>query len=162
METLREIIGLMRQTAEASGKREVYYATSYVGAVQADFIRNVLIYDYGEPPRSGALLRGDRSSFLTIFAPVEWEKIRGSSDEEKIQSLVDQANQNLDYLLLPDEATIDFVETHLALYVFNRKTRAFREALLADGNWRRLAGPLKANENETVYLYGRGFSQAPM
>jgi hypothetical protein len=162
METLREIIGLMRQSAVASGKKEVFYATSYVGAAQADFIRNVLIYDYGEPPRSGALLRGDRASTLAIVAQVEWEKVRGANEKEKIKSLVEWTNQSIDYVLVPDEATVNYVERALAGYVFNTKTRAFGKALLESGKWKRLSGPLTLNENEAVYLYGGVDPQPPM
>ena len=59
----------------------------------------------------------------------------------------------MDYLILPDEATIGYAEKRLGLNLFNLKTRQFQRKLLATGRWEPISGPLVANEFEAVLLY---------
>lgn len=162
MDTLKQIIHLIQENAARHDKREVYYATLYVGALHFDAFRNVLIYEFGGAPgaemtmtsdANGLVFRSDRAGALAIVIPRDWENLPGDGDGQKVEYLARFATEGLDYLLFPDEATLHFVEKDLGHNLFNMKTRALCRKLLESGNWEKLSGPLVVNTTETVYLY---------
>jgi hypothetical protein len=161
MNALKTVVRLLLEDAGSRGKQEVSYACSHVGALQSYALRNVLLYEFGGTPSGakvtlpgGISLSGANAHLFQFVVPVEWEsQIPGKTDAEKIEALVRIAEEGLDYIVLPDEATLGFLETHLSHNLFNTKTRSFRSRLLASGRWERISGPVPITTHETVLVY---------
>lgn len=160
MPALRRAVDLMHDDTLRGGRTLARFATAHIVDFDALSLRSVLVFEYGARPWNNALTYGgvafrpeDTAAFSTTV-PVSWERdVAGRNDEEKLATLVSLASRDLDYIFLPDERSLDWLEKNRAFNFANTKTRAVKIRLLATGQWEPLGEPLVASPNETVQLY---------
>ncbi len=170
MQALRESIDRMRSDAQARNLTRVDYVSIHNWNLQTQFVRNVLLNEYGFkalrwhmlspegiPWQPYRMTRHKETSYELPFAPpvlLDWnDEIPGSSDEEKIEWLYQTAVRDIDYVFMPDDKTIDFMEKYISHIFINTKVRAIKKRFLASGEWEVLGGPLAITDFETVELY---------
>jgi hypothetical protein len=173
MSGYKSVIEQMSQDALRRGLRKA----EFIAPTTADFncmaLENVIIYDYGaicdrggkieeggcgdaRTLRSGVTLQFRHHSAFTATDDFLWKRdVPGASDQDKMNSLVSMAMQSTDYLLMPDERTLYYLETHQWGYLMNLKTRELKTRLLATGAWVQLGAGYPASENETIEVYAR-------
>jgi hypothetical protein len=88
--------------------------------------------------------------------PLIWDKVvEGTDDAQKIDWLLSEARSEIDYVFIPDEHTIDFVEKYIAHNLINTKVRAIRKRFLESGEWEKIGPPLAITDFERVELYAK-------
>ena len=163
MAALEQGIDLIQTDATARGKRDVQFTTSHIVDFQTSALRNVLIYERGARVHSGAyrlasglILRADHEWVMSPAVAMNWNvEIPGKNDAEKCAYLVALARQRLDYLFLPDDDSIAWMEQNRAQNFINTKIRMIKTAILASGHWTPFGPPLVASDYERVVLYAR-------
>ena len=81
--------------------------------------------------------------------------VEGPTDAQKIEWLLSEARQQIDYVFIPDETTIAFMEKYIAHNFINTKVRAIRKRFLESGEWEKIGAPLAITDFERVELYAK-------
>jgi phosphoglycerate-specific signal transduction histidine kinase len=93
---------------------------------------------------------------LTPAAEVEWEHIPGMSRVEKLEYVTRFVNEKIDYLILPTDDTIDFLETHISHVFINIVVRCLKASILKTGRWIPVSSTIRQSEDEMVLVYRNG------
>ena len=152
---------LMIQDARDRGLIDAQFDTTHVAWFEAMMLRNVLYYEFHGVDSRGGILVPEGVTFHCDYHPkfsgtaeINWtDELPGKTDEEKVDYLADLANREIDYMFLPDDKTIDFLERDMKHNYINTKVRRIKIRLLETGNWKQIGPPLVADEFETVMLY---------
>jgi hypothetical protein len=172
VEAFRQAIDRMREDSLRRKLPKVDFVTAHNWNFHPQFLRSVLLNDYGYTMVGSVTLSPEGIPWLreglyktsglqynyempfTAAVPLVWqEQVKGSSDAEKIEWMLVEARANLDYVFFPDEPTIDFMEKYIAHNYINTKTRAIRKRFLESGEWERVGEPLVVTEVERVEMY---------
>ena len=128
--------------------------------VPASF-RSFLIYDAGFRFTSNGFLTDTKRKFqirvgnvrgTSTATLVEWTRLPGTTDQEKVQILVDSLVNCTDILLLPSAQTAEYWKQNLSFNYINRHAPLLREELLKVGSWSTLAEKLKFSDHEEYSL----------
>jgi len=170
MPGMRAVIDRASQDARSRGLRRVQFVAPELGDFYSCGIINVLIYEYGATPGDEKNMKGvehavggmylpDGLSYLfpdelafTASDELFWKiRVAGSSDEEKLGNVVGMmVADNPDYLLLPDDATVKWLEHDRGFYFINMHTRAIVSRLRALNKWVSLGDPVPVDANEKI------------
>ena len=170
MSTLRQGIDWMREDAARKKLTQVDFVAFHNWNYHPSFIRNVLINEYGfrasrsflvspegirwQPSYVWKHQQGTYEGLVTASVALVWqEEVEGATDEEKIDWMVKTAGKDIDYVFLPDDETIDFMEKYIAANFINTKVRAIKKRLLETGEWEKIGPPLAITDFERVQLY---------
>jgi hypothetical protein len=161
MAPLRQMIALIENDMKQQGRTTAAYAAPFIGRFHVRGLKNVMIFDYGYRPENmgarspdGRWLAHERDYEFTAPVLVSWQRdIPGSTDEEKIQTIVKLALDKIDYLIVPDEKSLTFLEQHRAHNFIHSKTRAIVTRALASGRYQRLGGDIEIAPEEVLHLY---------
>jgi hypothetical protein len=162
MPGVRAIIDRASRDANAKGWPRVEMYAPMLGDFHSCSVSNVLTYEYGAIPRDDKAMyipHGLIYHFpmeLTFMAPDElfWKSnLHGDSVQERLDDAVSIIAASPDYVFLPDEATLKWLEQERSMYYINRKTRELRSRLLALGNWVKLGDPVPVSPNEKIEVY---------
>ena len=158
------LIDRMNQDASQRGARRIKYIVPEIGDFNSGALANLLIYEYGAMPgpdgdlRTGLGVTYDfpQQAAFVPAAEVQWKlDVPGQTDEDKMANLVSMGTKLPDYLLLPDDPTLDWLEHNLGFNYINLKTRELKTRLLATGTWVRLGNPAVTSEHEAIEVYRR-------
>jgi len=172
MSALRQGIDWMIQDAARKGLAQVDFVSFHNWNYHPSFVRNVLINEYGYRAERNFLMSlngvrwqpsyrwkrhsGTFEGMVTTNVVRVWDdEFEGTTDEEKIDWLVQAAGRDLDYVFLPDDTTIDFMEKYISNNFINTKVRAIKNRLFETGDWEELGTPLAITDFERVQLYSR-------
>ncbi len=161
MAAVRSILDSIRADAARRGLREVAFVNTYIGELNNSMLRNILIYEYGGMPAGGGIADPSGMRFggaadlaFSAASPGEWARnVPGATDEQKLSDLVRTALERVDYVLLPDEATLRYLESRVGFVYLNGKARELRRRILATGRWTPLGEPVALSPHETVRIY---------
>jgi hypothetical protein len=173
MAGFKSVIERVTRDATVRGLHEVEYIAPESGDFHYCAFSNVLTYEFGAlPGKDGDLNLGGRgearalSTGLTFRSPhrdaftatdeLLWKlEVPGQTEKEKMDSLVSMAMQSGNYLLVPDEPTLDWLEHNIGFNYINLKTRELKTRLLATGEWVQLGGAAATSEHESIVVYAR-------
>ena len=172
MSAMRQGIDWMREDSLRKKLPRVDFVTVHNWNYHPDFVRNVLINEYGyrasrwslmspegipwEPFHRWSHLEASYQLPFTSNVALVWKvDAAGLTDEEKIDWMVQTAATDIDYVFLPDDATIDFMEKYIAHNFINTKVRRIKMRLLDSGQWEPLGTPLTITDFERVQLYSK-------
>jgi len=154
----RKVIDLMQGDSAQQGKTKITFTTAFSYYLNTESIWNCLIYEYDFVPqknrlrqRKNSISKGRREYEAAV--PVEWNDLQGESSEEKLDELVEDARKNIDYLILPTDLTLGFLETKVSHNYINQFSRAFKTKVLATGLWEPLGEPVVNSTKEVVQIY---------
>jgi hypothetical protein len=162
MDALKASIETMRADAESRGLKRVSFLTSHIWNFQTEYLRNVLIYEYGGDAYDGQVVERGGMAWITPHdeafgapVPVVWNQIAGANDAEKIETMFRMAHNDVDYMLFPDDPTIDVLERDVPYNFINLKVRAIKKRFLESGEWVPLGGLLAITRQERVQIYAK-------
>ena len=154
----KKIISTMMVDAKQQGLKRAAFDSSYVFFINAYSLVSTLRFDTPEAKfdRHEILVNdiqvGPRAVFSNVVANADWSDLSGT-DREKLDSLVNKANEQLDYLVLPVDATAQFLQLKVSHNIINRHQTYLRQSVLADDRWEKLGEPVKNRTDEVVQLY---------
>jgi hypothetical protein len=161
MATLKQAIELMRADAISHGRNRIAFQTAHLWYFNADFIKNVLIYEFGADTDGTYIRTPDGICWESPYGgqfnaavPVSWSEIIGKTDAEKIETLFREGG-DLDYIFFPDASTIDILERDLPSNFINLKVRAIKKRFLESGAWLPVGSLLEMSPREHVQMYAR-------
>lgn len=159
MAALRTGIASMEQDARSRGRNQAEFATAHIVDYDVTALTNVMIYELGAVFEDKTLRMPDGLTFrptyqFTAARPLD-RKTKGTAvtEQEKYDYLRNVADQELDYIFLPDGPSIDWMEKNRPFNFANLKVRGFKRTLLATGRWCAIGDPLVASSYETLQLY---------
>jgi hypothetical protein len=172
MSAMRQGIDWMHEDALQKKLPRVDFVAIHNWNFHPDFVRNVLINEYGYRASRWSLVSPEgipwepfhvwkhleasyQLPFTSNVALVWQEDVEGSTDEEKIEWMLRTARKDIDYIFIPDDATIDFMEKYIAHNFINTKVRAIKKRFLDSGEWETLGTPLAITDFERVQLYSK-------
>jgi hypothetical protein len=173
IQAIRQGIDWMREDSLRRKLPKVDFVTLHNWNFHVQFVRNVLINEYGYRAMHRSMVSPEGivwerewryigrhvEGYDVPFAatvPLIWEReVEGSGDREKIEWLLSEANREIDYVFIPDETTIDFMEKYIAHNFINTKVRAIRKRFLESQEWERIGTPLAITDFERVELYAK-------
>lgn len=152
---LREIVRLIVTDAAAGGNSpSLSVAAAYSGALDANAIANVLVFDNGFTIDRQACLSNDITRLeprtLGLSSQAEWKAIVGANDDEKLNSLAEQIVSSIDFIILVDKTTPPIAHAHTPV---NLLTGRLNELILSHGGLQRLGGPIAVSGIEKVNIY---------
>ena len=161
MTAFRRAAELLRSDARQQGNNHAAFASTTVHCFATVFFANALLYEYAGRPVDGAIELPDGFRVSTpqqgrfqLLVPLDWENLPGAGDDEKYGGLVSLALAELDYIFLPDEPSISYLEARVSHNLQNLKVRELRRRLLATERWTPVAEPLVfAPGEEVLRLY---------
>jgi hypothetical protein len=105
---------------------------------------------------SGVTLQFHHNFAFTATDDLLWKiNVPGATDQEKMDNLVTMAQKSADYLVLPDDPTLTWLEVNIARNLMNVKTRELKTRLLATGAYERIGEPNIVSPYETIEVYAR-------
>jgi hypothetical protein len=159
MSAMQKVADEMISDAASRGLTTVRYAIPGIGDFHSCAFENTLIYDRGGTAEdegvkmpSGALLAFSDEGALTAQNPVIWNSLPGGTDEEKMRLLAARGLAK-DYLLIPPEATIEYLVRTRPFNLINLKLHDLRRRWLESGRLVKLGDANYISPAEGVELY---------
>jgi hypothetical protein len=170
MSAMRQGIDWMREDSLRKKLPRVDFVAFHSWNFHPFFMRNVLINEYGYRSSRWFLVspegipwepvhvwKHSEDSYELPFTASDasfWDDdVAGTTDAEKIESAYQTAQKDIDYVFLPDDATIDFMEQYIAHNFINTKVRTIKKRFLDSGEWEKIGTPLAITDFERVQLY---------
>jgi hypothetical protein len=144
--------------ARRQGRDTASYATTHCYYLNRGSLHNVATFDHPDAVWVDAAtrIRGvamQPDAYIDIAAQADWDRLPGTTDDEKLAHLLATADRDIDYLAIPDEATTAFVAEHLPFNVINRHAVTLRQRLLGSGRWTPVSDPIRNGDHEVVTIY---------
>lgn len=153
----REVVDSIIRDSKKNGYRNVKFSLPYISYLSVDGIKNVFLFDYKykKDVFNSAISRVDiiENHSLAVATPAEWNRVPGKTDEDKINTLVELANKSLNYLVVPEDDAISFIEENAFKEHVNLYTRKIKSKLIKSGNWEIISDNIIVNDNEIVKVY---------
>lgn len=154
----QQTLDIMLADAQTTGQSEARFATTHSFFLSTRSLRSVVLFDRANAQfttagasEQGVQLIADR--LMDIYAEADWQQVSGSNDADKVNHLVDQAGQHLDYLVIPTTSCSQMLRDHVAHNVVNRYAVTLRERLLAGGNWEAISPEIHNRDDEIVQVF---------
>jgi hypothetical protein len=158
----KAIIDSIVTDARNHGIESVAFDSSHVFFTHTRSLESAIRFDIPDAKFSGHQMHVEgikmqpRGVFSSCVAVSDWEAMKGTS-KEKLDQLIDQANDQLDYLLTPVGESVSYMQNQVPQNIINRHQEYIRQRLLSkDSPWVAVGGPVTNRSEETVQLYRNG------
>ena len=125
-----------------------------------DALFNILVFDKGYSHVVGMAasnreltIDADHAAQFTAATYWDWLTIPGATDAERIDHLVKTANSSIDYIFIPSDATLTWLETQRSSYYINHYSRWLAHEILANPAWSPISRQIPINASETFTIY---------
>ncbi|MDT7849340.1 hypothetical protein Q9292_06930 [Methylophilus sp. VKM B-3414] len=150
---ISKITTAIQSDMQRSSRKHATFEMTFIGGLDSVAILNSLIYDQGFTVSINNIVAKNNLS-LQALQPSglanhrEWLDLPGDKPEDKLTYLVNEANQNANYLILPEDGTKLIQHHAITPYEFQ-----FRDMLINTGNFERVSEPIKISNAETISIY---------
>lgn len=138
-------------------RENILLGVTYISNINDVSLSNILNFNYLASPSGYLIKPASRLNFPYTFnaisSPYNWEVLPGKTDSEKITTLVNKANEELHYVILPEDKSIPYIEPLAPYVIVNRHNGQIKKQLLASGNWKAISEPIQVDNHEVVRLY---------
>ncbi|HCF30358.1 MAG TPA: hypothetical protein DEV81_24885 [Cyanobacteria bacterium UBA11049] len=156
----QEILKAIIDDANLHNSSPTNFTTSYLSVINDETLQNIFIFDIDLKRKHidpGLFNRLSKTSVFYKVSDGEWSNIPGNSDQDKVDYLVQTANESVDYLVIPTRETARFVEKRITRNISsNTQAQEIRDALLRSRNWIAVSDLIKVSKHETVAVYRNG------
>lgn len=157
MTSLQRIVDVMLTDSRNHGVKEMRYGVAQLTSMCTGCVYSTAMFDRDNVQSTLDYLvcdgiRFESSNTFDIAAEATWSEVEGETDDEKLGNLLAKGDEDIDYLILPDDKTAGYIAETFAHNVINRHQVKLRQAIL-DRNWTPISEPIATNENETVIVY---------
>lgn len=123
-----------------------------------DVLYNILLFDRGfrgvrESVGNGVIKYNLSTPYSYIFAPVEWRDIPGDTDLKKTDYIAKNALQSTDYLILPSQETIQYLEKKAIHLSINNHLSDIYKKMISSNNWVAVSGNITITPQESYIIY---------
>ena len=157
MSAHREVLDTLFQDAKQLDKKQILFTTIHTYYMTTASLFNVLTYDYPSSWKDRVLvvegISFRRVGYLTPAVEVEWEHLSGTNRGEKLESVTRFINEKIDYVVLPTDETLDFLETHIRHVFVNIVARSLKTSILNTGRWTPVSATIQQSVDEKVVVY---------
>ena len=158
MAAQQALIDKMLENAKALNKSAFRYSVVQLSDLNSNSLYSILLFDRPNADRDlkQVTVEGIQINRISTFsrpAAIDWERVPGATDEEKVSGLIEDANDRIDYLVLPDLKTAEYLEVTLDQNYINRHLVALRTKITNDPSWVMIAGSLQTKDTEVVEIY---------
>ncbi|MDG1875354.1 MAG: hypothetical protein P8J27_15685 [Mariniblastus sp.] len=152
-----QLVETILKDAKAQGLQEVTFSVAQITDLDANILYSTLLFDWPDASAGmeGVTIDGVRIRRIAAFAyPAEadWKRIPGGDDESKIQELVADSDQRVDYLIIADDATAQKIPKTMGHNVVNRHLVRIRELVTQNPNWVPIQLEIHATKDEFVQV----------
>jgi hypothetical protein len=151
---IRQVVQAMTNTVtRADPPRRFAFASIYLGGLNQAVLFNTMFFDWHKAfDRDRAAVIGAsrlagvdlQSDFPTRLG---WSAVAGASDEEKVATIVQLADENADFIIAPGPGT-----ELMMSYYGNRFAAEIYRRLVESGQWEQIAGPITISPIETTII----------
>lgn len=140
-----------------SGRTQICFGVVQLTELNTHSLYSTLLFDRPNADRhlNHVEIEGTEMTRAPIFgvpAVADWQRVFGTTDEEKITYLMQQAELKIDYLVIPDAASAKSLADTYKHNIINRLLVPVREKVLA-GAWQKIPGPVQVNSGQVVEIY---------
>ena len=158
MAVQQELIETMIDDTKARDRSKLRYGVVHLTDLNTKGLYSILLFDWpGAIPTLQHVtvdsIQINRKVLFSLPAAIDWERVPGATDEEKLAGLIEKANTMFDFLILPDLETAKNIEVTIAQNFINRYLVKLRTKIVDDPTWVRIAGPIRTNDEEVVEIY---------
>jgi len=160
----RKTVNAIRKSPSIRSETTVAVNMFGCGSATASSFRNYLIFSLGFSmdqdgnlidPKTGQTLKIGTVGGAECATLVEWEKLPGESEEDRIQGLTNQLAESSDFLFVPTRETADYLEQNFSHNYINRYVPRLRDGLLKLGGWIVVREHLKFSDNDEYALLAK-------
>ena len=151
------VLDCLEQDSQQQRLSAIHATTTFMHQMSNVSLVNTVLFDSEQAAEHPHRLKLGETpltieSTFQLAAPVEFARVTGESDDEKIDALLQTAGQEINYLIVPDQATCDYIakQTHP---VINHHSQKIRQRVYNSPNWQRVAGSFQISPHETVEVY---------
>ncbi|MFK7767117.1 MAG: hypothetical protein AB8B55_07830 [Mariniblastus sp.] len=153
-----ELIDTMLDDTRGRKKNLLTYGVVHLTDLNSNSLYSTLLFDRadGTPALDGVTIDEIKIKRIATFsqpAATDWRNLPGETDDEKISGLIADANNRIDYLILPDKETAKYLETAANHNFVNRFLVQLRQRIVDDDSWFKVGRSIKTNDEETVEIY---------
>jgi len=154
----RDVISAMLESAANQNKTELRYGVTQITDFDANILYSTLLFDNPDanPGFDDVEIDGIKIRRVATFAQpavTDWRNVEGETDEQKMAWLVADANERIDYLVVPDRETAKRIAVNRAHNVINVHAVRIRELIVNDDSWARVKTGIEAGGNEFLEIY---------
>ena len=152
------VIDTMVDNALLRKQKELRYGTVQITDFDSNILYSVLLFDHDncQPHLDGVLVDGiDVRRIQTFSQPSEtdWAQLPGETDEAKIAAMVSEAGNEIDFLIVPDEASAESIPLQTGYNVINNHLVRIRELVINDESWALVKSDIQVDKKEFVEIY---------
>ena len=154
----KQTIDLIVADAREEGLKRVTLDSSHMYYLHSFSLEATMRFDIPEANfASGDIEIGGikvlpRPVFSRVVAQADWDELEGSP-EERLDQLVSDANEKVDYLILPGLVTANFLEQQVAHNLINKYQNKLRTRLLNSRQWVPIGNTIENSDREILQLY---------
>ena len=143
-----------RLRPELVSAKSIAVGFTYIGSLDSGVLLNSLAFDYGfQTDGSGCATEASRKlcSVSAVMAPaaqVDWIRIPGAGEDEKIDCLVAELKSKADVIIMVENVSLLPMSTAL-----NVRTERLQSGLLASGNLVPMGSAIPVSKTESVLVY---------
>jgi hypothetical protein len=152
-----QILQTIEKDAEQYNREYVRFGVTYEKDLSTASLDNTLRFDCPKGRVEGnalyldQILTSDDRTFC-LPAVVNWTSTPGENDADKVNHLVAMATRNIDYLIIPDEASADFI-SKMQSAVVNKKIKLIRQQIISSADWQPIGPLVKITPVESAMVY---------
>ncbi len=153
-------LGYLQRDSREHGLATAGFTTISVGNFCTDSVFNILVFDQGYSRVVGMTasnreltIDAGKASIFTGGTYADWLTVPGTTDAERIDHLVKTANSSIDYIFIPSDATLTWLETQRAYVYINNYSRWLAHEILANPGWKPISREIPINEWESYTVY---------
>ena len=153
-----EILNLILQDAKENQIEEVRFGVAQLSELNTRSLMTTLVFDRNSHPLEDYLVRDEGVEIgpiktFNIAAKADWRRVSGDSDRLKVKTLLTDAKQTADYVVVPTKTTIAYLESTQKKNYLNRYLDEVVEGIRVDPSWTKVAGQIQFNEQQVVEVY---------
>ncbi len=144
--------------AKAEGLQDVNFGSTHVFYINSASLNSTMRFDTPAVSFDGRKMFVDdvrmiaNGIFSGVVADANWEALAGAT-QEKLDGLLSYADKSMDYVIVPDDSTIDFLEEKIAFNIINQHQRYLKAHIVQGGNWVPVTEVIENGKHERVTIY---------
>ncbi len=158
MEAHKLAINEIVSDAQAEGLQNVNFGSTHVFYINSSSLAATMRFDIPKVRFDGRKVFVDdvrmiaNGIFSGVVADANWEALEGAT-QQKLDGLLGYADKTLDYVIVPDDSTIKFLEEKIAFNIINQHQRYLTNHIVNGGNWLPVTETIENGQHERVTIY---------
>jgi len=137
------------EAVAGEGERKARFSVVTLGKFNTSSLMSTLLFDVDFQKRTPSRIRWNDVDFLPkrlfqIAAQTEWDSVYGTTDQEKVESMFQLANRELDFVVIPTKETAAMLSLETSNRIINAQAEHFRKRFVESSSWSLVSEPIEA------------------